>query len=217
MSQKQQTTDQFDPASMDAYHQLLGKSSGVLQDYMSDPFKSTFFNQMLGMGQANIGQQNQTSLNQLTRNAQAMGGGGNSNPYLQSLMAQQGRGASAQQSGLFGNLLNNANQSRMWATQQAAGFKPLQTGSTQQTSGLGSWLPQLIGAGLGVAGGIASGGISGLGKGIMSGTMGAMNAAMSPMKSPFLQGGFNMPSNMPPPNVGGGMPGSGFPSMFGGS
>jgi hypothetical protein len=214
MSQKQVTTDQFAPAGMSAYNQLMPQAAGVYGQYMQDPFKSSFFQQMMGMGNAQIGQQGQTQTSNLLRNAQSMGGG--ANPYLQSLMAQQGRATSGQQAGFMQNMLGNANQSRMWAAGNAAGFRPLQTGQTQQTSGLGTWLPQLIGAGLGVAAGAATGGKSMAAGGLMHGTMGAMGSAMSPMQSPFLQGGFNMPPNMQPPNVGGGVPG-GFgatPPMF---
>ena len=166
MSTKKVSTTQFNPAGESAYNSLIPQYSNTMSQFMNDPMKSTFFNQMLGMGQANIGQQNQTSMNQLTRNAMGMGGG--QNPYLQSLMAQQGRGASAQNANLCGSLLNNASNTRFAAAGNAGAFQPLQTGSTQTTGGLGSWLPQLMGAGLGMAGGFLGGGAGGIGAGIQN-------------------------------------------------
>ena len=193
----------------------MPQMAATLGNYMQNPLQSSFFQQMLGMANASSGQQGQTGMANLQRNAIGMGGG--SNPYLQSLQAQQGRATSQQMAGNFGGLLQNAVGNQLSATNIARGFSPLQTGQTQQISGLGSWLPQLLGAGLGIGTGLFRGKGGGSPFGAMTGTMGAMNSAMSPMQTPFLQGGFNMPANMTPPNVGGGIPG-GFgatPPMFG--
>src|SRR5258708_38589304 len=65
-------------------------------------------------------------------------------------LARAGRADMGRQSDTFNNLLLGANQLRMGAAQTAMGYRPLQTGSTttQQQSGLGTWLPQVAAAGM---------------------------------------------------------------------
>jgi len=63
--------------------------------------------------------------------------------------------------------LMQAGQMRQSAIGMAGQYRPLQTGQTQtqQVSGLGSWLPQVVGAGLGAAGAFFGGGMGGSGGG----------------------------------------------------
>jgi hypothetical protein len=97
-------------------------------------------------------------------------------------MQSQIRNAGYQTSGLkqnaYWSALQNAVGTQLSATGQAAGYQPLKTGQTQTTSGLGTWLPQLLGAGLGaVSGGLlGGGGMTGLGNPSFNG----MGSAMIP-------------------------------------
>lgn len=166
-SQTQATT--FDPQSMSAYHSFLPQYQSVLGEYMQNPLMASYFQNQVGMANKRIGQAGQTGITQLMQNLRA-GGGGRSigSPAMQALLMQHQRGQSGQRSDAFMQLLMGAQQNRQWATGAAMGFNPLQTGGTQtgsgtsntieKTSGLGTWLPQLAGAGLGFASGFMGGG-----------------------------------------------------------
>lgn len=195
-------TNTYDPQSMAAYHSLMGQGQGVLNQYMQDPLKASYFNTQAQMANQQIGQMGQTNMTNLLRNSQMYGGGG-ANPYLQSLMAQQSRATSGQQSNAFNQLLMGAQQNRQWATGQAMGFKPLQTGgqNVQQTGGLGSWLPQVAGTALGIGLGAATGGTSTMmGGGVnpfLHGTAGAFQAANTPMQPPTGGSSQSLPFQLP--------------------
>jgi len=81
------------------------------------------------------------------------------------MMQNQGRANTGLQAQLgFLNPVQNALGMQQWATNAAESYKPLQTGgtSTESTGGLGTWLPQVLGAGLGaVTGGLGGGGFMG--------------------------------------------------------
>ena len=161
MSTKKQTTVQFNKAGESAYNTLIPQASGVMGQFMQDPMKSIFFNNQLAMGNKQIDRGNQSQIATLLNNMRGMGGGG-MNPFMLSMLAQGNRTASGNKADLLRALLGQATQARMGAAQQGMGFQPLQTGQTQKTSGLGTWLPQVIGAGLGAATSFATGGASGL-------------------------------------------------------
>jgi hypothetical protein len=184
MSTKKVTTNQYNAAGQSAYNQMMPQMSSALGGYMQNPLQSSFFQQMLGMSNASSGQQGQTQMSNLLRNSQGMGGG--ANPYLQSLQAQQGRATSGQMAGNFGGLLQNAVGNQLQATNIAHNFSPLQTGQTQTTGGVGSWLPQLLGGALG----FATGGLSKL---FSHGGGGQADI------SPFLGNGFGSNMSMPGP------------------
>ena len=210
MSKKTVNTTQFAPAGMNAYNAMTPQASQNMQQFMTDPAKSSFFNNMFGQSQQQIGLQGQTQMQTLMNNIrQIMGGGGASSPFMASQVAQQGRFQGGQTSNAFNNLLLGTNQLRFGATQGALGYNPLQTGQTQQVSGVGSWLPQLLGAGLG-----AASGLSGLGK-FAGGA--AMNAGNLAMPSPFTMGQQSPFGGQPmaPPNFPTSMPG-GMTSAGGG-
>lgn len=179
----------FDPASMARYQAAQGQALGGLQAFAGSPFANPYFQAGLGMQRGTIGQQGQSAMQALLQNAQTSGFGATS-PFLQNLMAQQGRTQSSQQAQGFNQLLQSMLPLQMQALGALqGGFSPFQTGGTQQQqytgtqrgtttgqqtqqmSGLGSWLPQLIGGGLGaltsgLAGGIpTSRGGGGLGLG----------------------------------------------------
>lgn len=166
----------YDPASMGRYQQAQGQALGGLQEFAGNPFASSFFNTLAQMQRGNIGQQGQSNIASMLQNARTSGMSGSS-PYMQSLMAQQARSQSGQQAQGFNALLSQMPGLRMQALGMLqGGFNPLQTGGsqqqsykgnmsgqqsgqqTQQMSGLGTWLPQLIGGALGAAGGFMGGG-----------------------------------------------------------
>lgn len=161
MSTKQQSSIQYNPQSMGTYSSLQGPLSSVLQQYMKNPLQSSFFNQNVGMGQRQISGQNSTQMRNMLSNARTSGlGAGATSPYMQSMIAMQGRNNAGAQSNNFLQNLNMARQNQMWATGQSAAYSPLMTGQTTQTSGLGTWLPQVLGAAGSAALGFATGGAS---------------------------------------------------------
>jgi hypothetical protein len=166
MSTKNQTTTQgtFNQGSMNTFNALQPGYLSNIQSFMQNPLQSSFFNTQLQMANkqnaAAFGANNQTML----QNYAAGGGGiGNTAAYMQSNLLRNQRALSGANSNSFNNLLLGANQLRFGATQAAGSYRPLQTGQvgTQTQSGLGSWLPQVIGAGLGIAGKIGTGGMGG--------------------------------------------------------
>jgi hypothetical protein len=175
----QTTQGTFDPTSMSTFNALQGGYRQNMQDFMNNPLQSSFFNTQMQMANAQnryaFGGANRT----MGQNMAAGGFVGNAPAYMQSNLLRNQRGLSSANANSFNNLLLGANQLRFGATQGAGAYRPFQTGQTQtQTqSGLGSWLPQVIGAGLGAAGG---GMFSQIGKSI----------------SPFMQMGQSMGSMM---------------------
>lgn len=147
---------QFNQAGMDAYNKMTPQMAQVIQMYMSNPLTASYFQNQLGMANKQIGQQGQSDIFTLLHNARSAGQGGN-NPYLQGQLAKQGRAGSANRANAFTQLLLGAEGNRRWAAGGAGGYQPLQTGATmnstqtQKTSGLGTWLPQVAGIGLGLA------------------------------------------------------------------
>lgn len=190
-TQTQQST--FNQPSMDTFNSFQPSFRNNMMDFMNDPLKSSFFNTQYQMAQ----KQNQASYgagnSAMMQNLAAGGSVGNVPAYMQSNLLRNQRALSGANSNSFNNLLLGANQLRFGATQNAGSYRPLQTGSTQtqQQSGLGSWLPQVAGAALGIAGGFATGGASSFGK--MASTMGHMGQGSMTQSG----GGFDNPLLQP--------------------
>lgn len=238
MSTTQKTSSQFAPSGMATYnavqpnlaqtlsYYLGGQSGGVGSN--AGPFGSSLFKSAYGQGTINAQQQGQTAMGNIGQNA-AQFGGGNVPGFLQSQAKQAGYQTSGAQQNSYWNALNSTVNSQLGAASTAAGFKPLQTGQTQTTSGLGTWLPQLLGAGIsaGLApftGGMSLGGLAGsLGQqptlgGSSSGFSNAMMAGVNPSANPAPS--FGLPSGASIPGLGASMTGAvpGFnQSNFGGS
>lgn len=167
MSTKNTQTSQstFNQPSMGTFNALQDPYRNNMMQFMNDPMKSSFFNTQFAMAekqnQAAFGANNATMMQNLT----AGGNVGNVPAYMQSNLLRNQRALSGANSNSFNNLLLGANQLRFGATQGAGAYRPLQTGQTQtqEQSGLGSWLPQVLGAGLGIAGGMMTGGMKGFG------------------------------------------------------
>lgn len=205
----------YDPGAMGVYSGLQPSIGGTLNQFMQNPLTSTFFNQRVGMGANQINAMGATQMQNLLSNFRTSGMGGNTtNPFLQSMIARQGRATSGLLSNNFMNQLFNANQMQLGATGMAQAYNPLMTGSksTQQQSGLGTWLPQL----LGTLGGAAMGGLTGgMGGSVMGSLMspgGSFGSATPPSLSsvgafPAGAGPFGVSTF--PPGIFAGMPGFG--------
>jgi len=158
------TQNKYDPGSMQAFQGMMGALTPTLPGFMTNPFGSPQFGleQQMGTRQAQgLGQQ---SMSGLLQNMTASGlQGGASSPAGLEMQQNQGRANTGLQAQLgFMNPMMNALQRQQQAMQLGAGYRPLQTGGTQtqSTGGLGTWLPQMIGAGMGMATGGMGGGIS---------------------------------------------------------
>lgn len=156
----------YDSASKNIYSQLTGAGSNVLLDYIKNPLNNSSYN--LGLGQSmrgatSLGNQN---IQSMLNNMKLSGiGGGAGNAFQQAMMGNIGRGnQSLRSQANLGNVFQALNR-QMTATGMGMSFSPLLTGesghSTQQTGGLGTWLPQLLGTLGGAAMGAATGGMSG--------------------------------------------------------
>lgn len=218
MSTTQQQTQQFNPAGGATYNQLQPGIGSTLGWYMGggqagpnapgSPFQSPLFQAGMGQGITAANQSGQTAMSSLGSNMAAFGGGG-SPGFLQSQVRQAGYNTSGLRQNAYWNALNSTVGSQLNATGMAANYRPLQTGQTQTTSGLGSWLPQVLGAGLSM--GAAA--INGMGGGGGGYGMQVPNLGMA---------GVN-PAGPPSSGVGslgytpGGMPSGGFsPGLLGG-
>ncbi len=177
----QQNTNQYDQASMGAYHGALKSANNI----MANPFNNAFYNQNVGLLTANAQAQNQNQMQNLTSNLQRSGIGtgsaaGNMIRSLGGYMASRNQA----------NAFTSANQMAQGDYWNAMSYvrNPLQTGSSshgtqvQQTGGLGTWLPQVAGMALGGISGAMGGG------GLMGGLRGAMG--MSPAGGGNAMGGF---------------------------
>ncbi|SRR5581483_974138 len=164
----------FNGFGQNAYDSMTPQMAGTVLDYMKDPQSSTFFNQRLQQAFGNIGLQSAAQQKQLFSNLNASGMSGQGmSGFLGDQLARQSRATSAQKANAFtGNLLD-AENARRWATGLAASYQPQQIGvsttgnssgtTTQSTGGLGTWLPQVIGAGVGAfTGGMGGGGLGSL-------------------------------------------------------
>jgi hypothetical protein len=236
MSQKQQTqsnqtqTGTFNPASMAAFNAMIPQFQQAVSGYMNQPFNNPFFQTQRQMGTDQAQQQGGTQMSSLLGNLNTQGFGGNVNaPFANEMVANQSRANAGLQSQLgFLNPVQNALGMQQFAMGQAGGFKPFQTGGTQQgtetqsMSGLGTWLPQLISGGLGAMTGAMGGGgllgkMGGSGGGGNSpflGMAGGGSGQLPQAYSPFMGSQSGNSNFMPMPFPGGGGGGSPF---FGGT
>lgn len=182
MSTKNQTTSQanFDPTAMNTYQGMQGGLGNTINSYMNSPFSNPFFQtqQQMGTQQANMA--GQSNMSNITNNLTASGINQNSPAALEMMNNQMRQNSSMRANLGFLSPMQSAQGMQQNAMGLASSYRPLQTGQTQTQSqtGLGSWLPQVVGAGLSLATGGMSGGLKGLGGGGSSG---------SQMASPFFQ------------------------------
>lgn len=174
-TQTQQT--QYNQPSMNAFNSLQPGVSNTLNAYMNSPYSSGLFNLKLQQSLAQANQLGQRGASNVAQNLQSGGfGGGNLNAFQSSMLNSAARNQSALASIAYQNALLGSQQLQLQATQGAMGYRPLATGQTnQQTqSGLGTWLPQVAGLGLG----LATGGVGALGMGL-GGAAGAASSGLN--------------------------------------
>lgn len=199
-TKKQTTTDnsvKFDPQSMSLYHAASAGGVNTLLDYVNNPGKL----QNAWMQQANnaIGQiGNRMNSNLFANLRSGAFGSGNQTAFTTAQLARNSRAVGAMQGNAFLNTLFQSDARRLGAAQSLMAYQPLQTGShsnaVEQTSGLGTWLPQLAGAGLSAAMAFGTGGASlafpGMSPGMISGAFGGPTSAtpfnMTPYNNSFI-------------------------------
>lgn len=201
------TSQKFDPGSMNRYQGWQSSMMPVLQQLFQNPTGSPFFNQNLQQNTKAATQVGGRNASNALLNFQRSGIGGGSlgGGAKQSLLAGIGRYNSSLQYQGFSNTMNQA-QSDRWNAGQlgSAMFQPLNTGSssTQTTGGLGTWLPQLAGAAIGGLTGALTGGFGG--GGAMPGMGGGGSLPMgSPSMGSLFGGGGGSPfasTGFTPPN-----------------
>lgn len=165
MSTKQQTnqsqtdTRAFDPQSMQRYQTGQDAALAGWQGFAGNPLSSPWFANQMGMMSRQANQLGQTGMqNFLMNQNQLLSKGTNTGALYASEAARQGRATGGLQAQGTSNLLQNALGVQQNALAHLGGFAPLQTGgtsvgqTTNTTSGLGTWLPQLAGSALGMAG-----------------------------------------------------------------
>ena len=157
MSTSTTTTYDYNQAGLGAYNQLQSPMANVLLQLMKNPMQSTFFNQRQQLLNKQIGQQGSRNARNILANA-SLQGYSNLPGFTNSMLNAAARGTSAQQSNAFLNNLNYMTGMQFGATQAAEGYRPLMMGETQSTSGTGTWLPQVLGAGVSGLMGLATGG-----------------------------------------------------------
>jgi len=168
------TSFQFAPGSVDLWTKNVQQWLPFAQGLYKNPFGNQMFQQENAIGQdqaAQIGQRNKSNI---LANANALGYS-TSGGLFNSMLQRAGRDTGMMQGQAFRGAISNANQRAMTGLGLSSSFQPLLTGSnsnftqTQQTSGLGTWLPQVVGAGVGLAssffGGKAAGGSAAVGSG----------------------------------------------------
>ena len=148
MSTKTQQTQQaqFNPASLSTFHALIPGLQNVFSQYMGSgsPMTSPFFKSMFstGLGQAAM---------QTGGGAGALSSWGATPAVNASLLGANSRAGSLMGASSFWNALPMAQQLQLQNLGMASSIRPLQTGqtTTQQQTGLGTWLPSLLSAGVG--------------------------------------------------------------------
>lgn len=186
----------FNPLAQGVYNNMVQGGGSVLGGYINNPFGNAMY--QMGASQSAKGAQTagQTNMQALLQNMKAQGLGGQAGQgWLAAQQSNTGRANQAMSSQANVSNVLAALQRQMAATGMGMSFSPQLTGQsgnfsqTQQTGGLGTWLPQLLGAGLGAGMGAMTGGMSGFGKALgsgasaadaTSGAMGGLGGIMSP-------------------------------------
>lgn len=149
------STLNFNPAAQSAYNQFIGSGSSNLLGFMNNPFGNATYQMGAGQSQKGAQQAGQNNINALLQSMTTQGLGGQAGQgWLAAQGAQTGRANQAISSQANISNVMAALQRQMQATGMGLSFSPQLTGQsgnfnqTQSTSGLGTWLPQLLGAGL---------------------------------------------------------------------
>jgi hypothetical protein len=227
-SQQYNNTITYDPTSLKQYQSATSTALPILQDYASNPFNNAFFNLSNQMGQKNASDLGSQAIQAVSSQLTQRGINDNS-PAAVATMQRQMRMNSGLKANAFLNTMSQAQLNQWNALGLMTNFRPLQTGSSgtssgqsnstqvQQTGGLGTWLPQVVGGALGAVGGMASGGM--LGGGGFAKTMGSAfgSGAPAPTMGTFSGGsigGVSAPQLGTPSYMPGGGPSIPAPQYF---
>jgi hypothetical protein len=224
---KQHTSFNYDPTAMKAYTKGVDMINKLYMDQVQRPFDNPAFQMDVTTGVGAASKLGQRGINNITQNARAGGYGDMNMPGFQaSMLNRAGRDTGSMQAQAMRQAINNAIQNKAYSASELFHFQPLMTGTdstghstnTTQTSGLGTWLPQVAGAAIGgvtgaLTGGMMKGGGGGGGGGASSGGGFAGSLGASPggnfnpsyfgfsgYQSPMQQ--MNMPFSGPNPFTG---------------
>lgn len=146
------TNNQYNQAGMSAYNAFQPALMSQLLQMSQNPLSSSFFQNALAQMRNSANQVGARNMSNTLQNARTSGGMlSNSGGFTRALMNRNMLNNSTMQSNAFNSALGTALQNRNWALSSMEAYQPLQTGqkTTQQTGGLGTWLPQVAGAAIG--------------------------------------------------------------------
>jgi len=147
--QKATSTNNYDPRAMGMYRSFVPMWNQALQQNINDPWGMMGGNQMLASqnsyNAAQFGTANRNMINSFTSR-----GIDSTSPLFNQMLNRSANQNNASTMGGYNSLLQNATNFRNNAYYQQMAYSPLLTGGTQvqSQSGLGTWLPQVLQAGL---------------------------------------------------------------------
>lgn len=163
MNKTTTSTNQYAPGAMANYSSWMSQLSPMLSQMMSNPFGSPSFNMNLQQQTKAASALGQRSLQNSMQSFGAQGLG-TTGGAMQQLMSQMSRYGSNLQMQGYNNAFNQAQTNQWNAASLGSNVfgNPLVTGNTQvqKTSGLGTWLPQVLSGGLSALTGLADMGSS---------------------------------------------------------
>jgi hypothetical protein len=202
-----QTTNQYSPAGTAAYNTLIPQATATTTANLTNPYGNQTFLGLTQQGKTGAAAGGAALKSGNASNAAALLGSPPSSAasnYTNTLASMTTAGNTARSTN---SLIQGAASTRNQALASAMNFRPLQTGGTsvQQTSGLGTWLPQVMGMGMAAVTGGLSGGLGGAATGAVgaSGVPGASaassmfsnpnsgNSFFGNVSSPSYAGGYN--------------------------
>ncbi len=185
MSTKTKTEQKIDynKPSMGVYEGLQPQLASYYKQILGPIADSPWFRAALSMGNRQATQLGQRGVRNVMGNFAASGMSGAGMPgFLAANLGRAGRATSGLQANAFWNAYLGAAQQQAQGAQGAQAYSPLQMGqtTTQTKSGLGTWLPQTLGAvaSIGLApftGGASLMGLGGLGASSFPGGGGGQN------------------------------------------
>lgn len=198
-SSNNQSQLQFNPISQGVYNNLVQGGGNVLGGYMNNPFSNPAFQMGSALSQRGASQSAQNNQGALAQLMKTSGVGGQAGQgFMGAQQAQLGRANQSMMSGANVQNIMSALQRQMTAAGTGLSFSPQLTGqsgtsdSVTSNSGLGTWLPQLLGSLGGAAMGGLTGGMSSMAGGLPGGAAGSIGSAMNLPSNAF--SGF--PSNI---------------------
>lgn len=152
MSTTNSTSNAYNAGSLSTYNAFQPQIQRSYAQMVADPLGSSYFQNQLAQMQKGVQQSGQRNISNIAQNARAGGGVlSNSGGFVSSQLQRGALANSLQGSNAFNTALNSALSNRSTALAGMAAYQPLQTGQSTTTSGTGTWLPQVLGAGLNMA------------------------------------------------------------------